>query len=108
MPTTPQKVAGLRIDPEVSPPVAATISPAASAAAQPLLDPPGVRDRSQGLLASGNAPPTLAPPNENSGSFILPTSTAPARARRVTTVASTSGTKSTSTGVFAVVRIPFV
>src|SRR5947208_14803818 len=106
MPTTPQKVAGLRIDPDVSPPVAATSRPAASAAAEPLLDPPGVRDRSHGLFASGNAPPTLAPPKENSGSFILPTSTAPAACSLATTVASKSGTKSTSTGVFAVVLTP--
>ena len=98
----------MRIDPDVSPPVAAINRPAASAAADPLLDPPGVRDRSHGLFASGNAPPTLAPPKENSGSFVLPMSTAPAAVSRVTTVASKAGTKSTSTGVFAVVGIPFV
>src|SRR2546422_10548855 len=106
MPTTPQKLAGLRIEPEVSPPVAAMSRPAASAAAEPLLEPPGVRDRSHGLFASGNAAPTLAPPKENSGSFILPTSTAPAVFNRTTTVASTSGTKSNNTGVFAVVLMP--
>ena len=41
IPTTPQNVAGLRIDPDVSPPVATVSNPAASAAADPLLDPPG-------------------------------------------------------------------
>ena len=45
MPTTPQKVAGFRIEPDVSPPVATVSRPAASAAADPLLDPPGVRDK---------------------------------------------------------------
>src|SRR6266404_3503317 len=108
MPTTPQKVAGLRIEPDVSPPVATVSRPAASAAADPLLDPPGVRDRSQGFFASGNAPPSPALPNENSGSFILPTSTPPACCSFATTVASKPGTKSSSTGVFAVVLIPFV
>src|SRR2546423_561908 len=108
MPTTPQKVAGLRIDPEVSPPVATVRSPAASAAAEPLLDPPGVRERFQGFFASGNAPPSPALPNENSGSFIFPISTPPAPFSLATTVASKSGTKSASTGVFAVVLIPFV
>ena len=47
-------------------------------------------------------------PKENSGRCVFPTSTAPAFFSRVTTVASKSGTKSTSTGVFAVVRIPLV
>src|SRR6266850_8386440 len=108
MPTTPQKVAGLRIEPDVSPPVATVTSPAASAAAEPLLDPPGVRDRSHGLCASGKAPPDPALPNENSGRCVLPTSTAPAVFSRATTVASKSGKKSASTGVLAVVRIPFV
>src|SRR5262245_49249365 len=108
MPTTPQNVAGLRIDPDVSPPVATVSSPAASAAADPLLEPPGVRDKFHGFAASGNAPPSPALPNENSGSFIFPTGTAPACFSFVTTVASKSGTKSSSTGVFAVVLIPFV
>src|SRR3989442_286166 len=108
MPTTPQKVAGFRIDPDVSPPVATVSSPAARAAADPLLDPPGVRVRFHGLCASGNAPPPPALPKENSGKLVLPTSTAPARFSRATTVASKSGTKPSSTRVFAVVRMPLV
>jgi hypothetical protein len=108
MPTTPQKVDGLRIDPEVSPPVATVTMPAASAAAEPLLEPPGVRARFHGLCASGNAPPDPALPKENSGRCVFPTSTAPACFKRVTTVASKPGTKSTSTGVLAVVRMPVV
>src|SRR5262245_8696535 len=108
IPTTPQKVAGLRIEPDVSPPVATVTRPAASAAADPLLDPPGVRDRFHGLCASGNAPPEPALPKENSGRCVLPTRIPPASFSRATTVASKSGTKSTRTGVLAVVRIPFV
>src|SRR5437867_11745756 len=108
MPTTPQKVAGFRIEPDVSPPVATVTRPAASAAADPLLDPPGVRERFHGFFASGKAPPSPALPNENSGSFVLPASTPPAAFNRATTVASKSGTKSRSTGEFAVVLMPLV
>src|SRR5439155_26154069 len=108
MPTTPQKVAGFRIEPDVSPPVATVTRPAASAAADPLLDPPGVRDRFHGFFASGNAPPSPALPNENSGNFILPSSSHPAAFNSATIVATKSGTKSRSTGVFAVVLMPFV
>src|SRR3989442_3513375 len=108
MPTTPQNVAGLRIDPDVSPPVATVSSPAASAAADPLLDPPGVRVKFHGFFASGNAPPSPALPNENSGSFILPTRTPPACFSFATTVASKSGTTSRSTGVVAVGLIAFL
>src|SRR5204863_4251908 len=109
MPTPPQQVAGFRIEPDVSPPVATVTRPAASAAADPLLDPPGVRDRFHGFFASGNAPPSPALPNENSGNFILPSSTPPACCCSfLTTVASKSGTKSSSTGVFAVVLVPLV
>ena len=48
-PTTPDQPAGRRIDPPMSEPVARWTSPAASAAAEPPLDPPGVRSRFQGL-----------------------------------------------------------
>jgi hypothetical protein len=39
-PTTPQKLAGTRIEPPVSDPVAATARPAAKALAEPPLEPP--------------------------------------------------------------------
>ena len=51
-PTTPQQAAGSRIDPALSLPRAASHSPAASAAAEPPLDPPGMRERSSGLTTS--------------------------------------------------------
>ena len=43
-PTTPQQEAGTRIEPPMSEPVASSVVPAASAAADPPLDPPGWRD----------------------------------------------------------------
>ena len=42
-PTTPQQAAGTRIDPPVSVPIAISARPAATAAAEPLDEPPGTR-----------------------------------------------------------------
>ena len=49
-PNTPQKWAGLRIEPPMSLPISSPVSPAASAAADPPEEPPGVRPVSHGLL----------------------------------------------------------
>jgi hypothetical protein len=49
-PTIPQHEAGQRIDPPVSVPGAAATSPAARAAPEPPLDPPGTRVGSCGFL----------------------------------------------------------
>src|SRR4029078_2329950 len=67
MPTTPLVLAGLRIDPDVSPPVAAISMDEASADPEPPLDPPELRARSHGLWQPG-----VTPPNENSGRFVFP------------------------------------
>ncbi len=42
-PTTPQNAAGWRTDPPVSEPSAAGVTPAATSAAEPPLDPPGTQ-----------------------------------------------------------------
>ena len=49
MPTTPHREAGWRIEPPVSVPSASGASHAATAAAEPPLEPPGMRVTSQGL-----------------------------------------------------------
>jgi hypothetical protein len=49
-PKTPQKCAGRRIEADRSVPISKGVIPAASAAAAPPLDPPGVRPRFHGLL----------------------------------------------------------
>ena len=49
MPTTPQKEAGWRTEPPVSDPSAAQAMPAATAAAEPPLEPPLTCSRFQGL-----------------------------------------------------------
>ena len=46
---TPQYEAGVTMDPEVSDPMAKGTSPAATAAAEPLEDPPDQRVRSHGF-----------------------------------------------------------
>ena len=53
-PYTPQKCGGTRSEPARSEPTSIGVSPAASAAAAPPLEPPGVRDVSQGLLVRPN------------------------------------------------------
>src|SRR5438105_2659443 len=48
-PTSPQALAGMRIEPPPSLACATGVRPAATAAADPPLEPPGVRVRSHGL-----------------------------------------------------------
>src|SRR5262249_27187434 len=51
-PTIPQREAGIRMEPPVSVPTAATQSRATTAAAAPPLEPPGMREVSQGFLVA--------------------------------------------------------
>src|SRR6185295_20246867 len=60
-PTSPQKLAGMRIEPAPSEPSASGPSPAATAAAPPPVDPPGVRVRSHGLRDSPNRALSVEP-----------------------------------------------
>jgi hypothetical protein len=72
-PTIPQHAAGIRIDPPVSVPSAASTSPAASAAADPPLDPPAIRS---GAIGFGTLPKcgfSEVVPYANSCRFVLPT-----------------------------------
>ncbi|GIX13396.1 MAG: hypothetical protein KatS3mg118_1355 [Paracoccaceae bacterium] len=78
----PVKAAGWRIDPPVSVPVAATHSPAATAAAEPPEEPPGVSGASeprarQGLTAGPWQEVSFDEPIANSSMFSLPSITAP-------------------------------
>src|SRR5436190_11130099 len=65
--------------------------PAATAAAEPPLDPPGTRVGSCGLRVGPNAEFSVEDPIANSSRFVLPTRTAPASRSRVTAVASYGG-----------------
>jgi hypothetical protein len=82
-----------RMEPPVSVPVAAGVRRAATAAALPPEDPPGMRLTSHGLvtawgLAEGTAMFSLAEPMANSSQLSLPSVTMPASRSLRTTVAS--------------------
>ncbi|MCY1529744.1 hypothetical protein D9M68_649080 [compost metagenome] len=65
--------------------------PAATAAAEPPLEPPGVRDRSHGLRVMPKAAGSVNPFSASSGVLVLPMITAPASSRRCTTVECRAG-----------------
>ena len=105
-PTTPQNEAGCRIEPPVSEPNASGTHWAATAAADPPLDPPGVVSRFHGLCTGPYAEFSFDDPIANSSQFVLPTITAPAASSRVTTVASYGGMNESRIFDEAVVRMP--
>src|SRR2546426_7795876 len=107
-PTSPQKLAGMRIEPAPSEPSASGPNPAATAAAPPPVDPPGVRVRSQGLRDSPNSGLSVEPRQANSGRLVRPTKIAPAARRRATLGLSSGGTKSARRRDPEVVRSPAV
>ena len=72
----------------MSEPSAAGAMRAATAAAEPPLDPPGTRAGSQGLRLGPRTECSVVDPIANSSQFVLPTTTAPAAVSRSTTVAS--------------------
>ena len=80
----------MRIDPAPSVPSAAAASPAATAAAEPPLDPPHVRAGSHGLRVAPKASDSVAAIASSSGTCVLPRTTAPAARRRRTTSASSA------------------
>src|SRR5580693_126407 len=88
MPGTPQQAPGCRIEPPVSVPNAATAKPAATAAAEPPLEPPGTRSRATGFRTGPYAEFSLELPMANSSQLVLPRITAPAFSKRATAVAS--------------------
>ena len=75
----------------MSDPSATGAKPAATAAADPPLDPPGTRDVSRGLRVGPNAEFSVLEPIANSSRFVLPIRTAPASRSRPTIVASYGG-----------------
>ena len=78
MPTTPHSAAGCRIEPPVSVPIPSGAWNAATAAAEPPLEPPGTRSRSHGLAVGPNAECSVDEPIANSSMLVLPRTTAPA------------------------------
>mmetsp|Transcript_99067 Transcript_99067/g.295988 ORF Transcript_99067/g.295988 Transcript_99067/m.295988 type:complete len:257 (+) Transcript_99067:202-972(+) len=76
-PTTPQKAAGVRSEPPRSEPVASQHWQLARAAALPPLLPPAVVRVSQGETVVGKSGLKVWEPAANSGTLVLPTTTAP-------------------------------
>jgi hypothetical protein len=87
-PTRPQHAAGIRIEPPPSLPWAIGTIPAATAAPDPPLDPPGVRSGTQGLAVGPKRRDSVVGRIPFSGSVVLPTITNPASRRRRTRNAS--------------------
>ena len=93
IPTVPVKAAGWRMEPPVSDAVAPRHRSAATAAAEPPDEPPGVSrwfDPAvrQGLVTGPHALVSLDEPMANSSMFSLPSITAPSRHRLADTVDS--------------------
>src|SRR5438046_2039914 len=100
--------AGPRMEPPVSEPREPRQRPAARAAPEPLLEPPGMWSVFQGLRAGGNACSALGPPKANSCMDSLPSRVVPASASLVVQTESASGTQSIKTLECAVVLMPLV
>src|SRR5215472_926193 len=77
-PINPHRLAGMRVEPPPSFAWAAGTMPAATAAAEPPLDPPTERVRSHGLRVGPNASGSVVTELPSSGVFVLPRNTNPA------------------------------
>ncbi len=84
MPTRPVNAAGMRVEPPPSLAVATGTRPAATAAAEPPLEPPGVRSSPHGLRVTPHALVLVKLRVPNSGAAVLPTGTPPAARMRAT------------------------
>src|SRR5690349_25084144 len=90
-PTVPVTAPGWRIDPPVSVPRASGAMKAATAAAEPPPEPPGIRSRSHGLRVGPYAECSVEEPIANSSMLVLPRIGRPASLSLRTTVASYGG-----------------
>src|SRR5688572_13789244 len=104
----PHNAAGWRMEPPVSEPRAIDAMPAATATADPPLDPPGMRSGAHGFRVGRNAEFSVDEPIANSSQLVFPTTTAPASSSRATTVASNGGTNDSRIRDEAVVLTPRV
>src|SRR5438067_10837791 len=83
-PKVPQNDDGIRMDPPVSEPVANGTIPAATAAAEPPLDPPVILAASQGLHVRPCEENRFVPPRASSCWFVLPIISRPSALIRAT------------------------
>lgn len=108
MPYTPQHDDGIRMEPPPSEPCATAHMPAATAAAAPPDEPPGVRSRSHGLREGPYACGSVHGVVPNSGVFVFPRTMNPASRMRRTGASSACGMYSAYTRDPYVVRTPSV
>ena len=104
-PKSPQQAAGMRIEPAPSEAEAIGTRPAATAAALPPLEPPGVRCSFQGLRVTPKVADSVKPQIASSGSSVLPTTIAPASRRR-RTISESAAAGSGKPSVPRVVMLP--
>src|SRR5439155_46157 len=90
-PGSPVHEAGMRMLPPPSEPVQNGTWPAATAADEPPLEPPGVRSGFQGLRETPQSRFFVIAVYPNSGEFVLPMAIAPAAFSRCTCVESPAG-----------------
>src|SRR5579872_275126 len=83
-PTKPQQAAGMRMEPPPSLAWATGTTPAATAAAEPPEEPPGVRFTSQGFLAGPYSLDSVTGGKPNSGTLVLAKGMKPTRLKRAT------------------------
>src|ERR1700759_190614 len=93
-PTTPQNEAGVRREPPVSEPVQTGSMSVARATAEPPDEPPGFNIGLNGLPDAPQTGLRLFEPAPNSGTLVLPTTTAPAARTGAPMTLSWLGTKS--------------
>ena len=105
-PTTPQKAAGWRTEPPVSEPSASGAEPEETAAAEPPLEPPGTRERFQGVRVGKKAELSVEEPMANSSRLVFPRRGMPAARAFWTTVASSGGIYCSRKREAQVVRTP--
>ena len=82
----------MRIEPPASLPWAMGTIRAETAAAEPPLDPPGVRVVSHGLRVGPKSRGSVVGPMASSGVLVLPMNTSPAARKRRTSSLSSAGT----------------
>src|SRR3954454_21923888 len=95
-PMTPHAPAGLRIEPPPSPACATATMRAATAAAEPPLDPPTMRSGFHGLRVGPNVSGSVVGESPSSGVLVLPTNTNPARPSRAVSSLSCGDTHARS------------
>ena len=95
-PTIPHIDAGNRIDPPMSLPCATGTRPAATAAAEPPLEPPVLRSRSHGLCVAPYASGSVVQLVASSGVLVLPTNTKPAARKRAASQVSSASVQPTA------------